>query len=280
VRRTAAAKKRKTARKKAAKAGAATGAATGGSAKPAPARAPKPARGPHPADTPERPGAFFHINLGGHKASPLGQDGDPDPSELDESETAPPQRGPGGRFQRKQGSASSGPSGFGAVKDAAARVLSELEAQTFESTLCEVLFKAWELMDMGLTATSFSGEECTIWRQIDDDDTAFLVRRLLKLARKNPILAGQIRVLVEHWDDYRVVAILGPRVVATAGWYPAQGMDLRRWGFPVAFPAGGPRRARPSHAATSHGSQGSQGYEPGMNGYSAAATGEVLYGHN
>lgn len=266
MRRTAAAKKRKTAKRKAAKSGA--------TAKSAPAQPAKPARAPHPADSPDRPGAFFNIHLGGAGGRKASQDGDP---ELEESEATPSQRGPSGRFQRKSGSASAGSNGFEAVKDAAARVLSEFEAQTFESTLCEVFYKAWELMDQSLTATCFSGEECVIWRSIDEDDTAFLVRRVLKLAKKNPVLAGQIRMLVEHWDDYRVVAILAPRAMATAGWYPQQGMDLRRWGFPIAFPPGGPSPARPSHAASPR-----QPFDASMNGMngSHAGAGEVLYGHN
>ena len=176
---------------------------------------------PHPADGPDRPSAFFSF----------------------------------GRGKAGEDDASKGAKGAAAkVADAAKRVLSATEAESFTETLYEVLVKLWELLDSGLTTVAFDHEECVIWRSIDDDDTRFLARRILKAGRQNAVVGAQIRQLVERWDDYRVVTILGPRVLQSVGWLPTHGLDLSAWGGPAVPPQ--PSRSRRSPYGAGRGQPG------------------------
>ena len=201
---------------------------------------------PHPADGPDRPSAFFSFGRG----SKAGEEGE----------------------------AGKGAKGAAAkMADAAKRVLSAAEAESFTDTLYEVLVKLWTLLDQGLTATAFDHEECVIWRSIDDDDTRFLARRILKAGRTNALVGAQIRQLVDRWDDYRVVTILGPRVLQAAGWYPAHGLDLSAWGGP-AVPAH-PSRSRRSPSGAGRGQSGPSPYANGSQPASGSVVDEGAYSY-
>lgn len=191
---------------------------------------------PHPADSPDKPAAFFAF-------------------------------GKGSRDKADAGDAPKGPkSAATRAADAVKRVLSAAEADTFQGTLEEVLSKLWKLLDEGLTAVIYEPEECFIWRTIDDDDNAFLARRVLREARQNPVIAGQVRLLVDHWDDLRVYTIVGPRLAESMRWIPAHGLDLSHWGGP-AVPPTPSRRAR-SSAHTS--GRGQSGPSPAPTGHATA----------
>lgn len=190
---------------------------------------------PHPADGPDRPSAFFAF----------------------------------GKGKTNEGDDKGAKGAAAKVADAAKRVLSAAEAESFTETLYEVLVKLWTLLDQGLTVIDFDQEECVIWRSIDDDDTRFLARRILKAGRQNALVGAQIRQLVDRWDDYRVVTILGPRVLQSVGWIPAHGIDLSAWGGPAVPPH--PSHSRRSPSGTTGAGRGQSGPSPYSNGASPAS---------
>ena len=137
-------------------------------------------------------------------------------------------------------------------------VLTAFEAENFREQLFGILISLWELADKGLSATALDGAECDIWRSIDDADTSFLVDRIIAKGRANAIIGAQVRLLIDHWSDVRMVAILGPRVLESAGWHQAHGLNIAFAGFNFQAPPK-PRRGRAS--------AGQNGHQPGQAGY-------------
>lgn len=134
--------------------------------------------------------------------------------------------------------------------------LSFAEAESFREKLFDILVSLWELADKGLTATAFDGAECDIWRSIDDADTSFLVDRVIAKGRENAYIGAQVRLLIDHWSDARMVAILGPRVLESAGWHQAHGLNIAFAGVNIQTPP----KARRGRKASQNGHQA--GYGP------------------
>ena len=144
-------------------------------------------------------------------------------------------------------------------------VLTAYEAENFRERLFGILVSLWELADKGLTATALDGAECDIWRSIDDEDTSFLVDRIIAKGRQNAFIGAQVRMLIDHWSDARMVAILGPRVLESAGWHQAHGLNVAFAGINVQAPPK-PRRGRTTaqngHQAGTTGYGPTQPYQP------------------
>lgn len=127
------------------------------------------------------------------------------------------------------------------------KALTLSEVESLRKKLIEMLVSLWELADKGLTATAFDGEECLIWRTIDDGDTAFLADRILAKGRENPYVGAQVRMLIDHWSDARMAMILGPRLMESAGWHQAHGLRVAFMGLDIQTPPKAPRRKRGSN---------------------------------
>ncbi len=156
----------------------------------------------------------------------------------------------GERRQRGERANTGDPSAPSAKADnAPPKPLTLDEMRSLRDKLISLLVSLWELADKGLTATAFDGEECLIWRTIDDSDTAFLADRILAKGRENPYVGAQVRLLIDHWADARMVAILGPRLLDTAGWHQAHGLKVAAFGLDVAVPPRPRRRGRSSSTA-------------------------------
>lgn len=181
----------------------------------------------HPADAAgQRPAAFF--TLGGKKSK----------AEREQEKQA--------RAERTQGKEQP-------------HALSAFEAETFREKLFDILISLWELADKGLTATALDGAECDIWRSIDDADTSFLVDRIIAKGKENAYIGAQVRMLIDHWSDARMVAILGPRVLESAGWHQAHGLNVAFAGVNIQMPP----KARRGRKASQNGHQaGAAGYGP------------------
>ena len=144
------------------------------------------------------------------------------------------------------------------------KALTLSEVDSLRKKLIEMLISLWELADKGLTATAFDGEECEIWRTIDDADTAFLADRILAKGRENPYVGAQVRMLIDHWSDARMVAIVGPRLLESAGWHQAHGLRVAAFGLDIQVPPK-PRRRRGPQA------NGHQGQPRATQPYTAEA---------
>lgn len=146
------------------------------------------------------------------------------------------------------------------------------EMRSLRDKLISLLVSLWELADKGLTLTAFDGEEAFIWRAIDDDDTAFLADRILAKGRENPYVGAQVRMLIDHWADARMVAILGPKVLETAGWHQAHGLRVAALGVEVPPK---PRRGKRGGGAAQNGHQpgahAGQVYNPTAEAYQYGA---------
>lgn len=187
---------------------------------------------PHPADA-NRPRAFF--TLGEKRKQGKGADAGDAKAQPGKDEKEPP------------------------------RGLTLDEMRSFRDKLVSMLVSLWELADKGLTVTAaevLDGEEAFIWRSIDDDDTAFLADRILAKGRENPYVGAQVRALVDHWTDARMVAIIGPRLLESAGWYQAHGLRIAVAG--VNIPPRGKGRQRGQRGSNGHqaGYQPTQPYQP------------------
>lgn len=136
-------------------------------------------------------------------------------------------------------------------------ILTAFEAENFREKLFDILISLWELADKGLTATALDGAECDIWRSIDDEDTSFLVDRIIAKGRENAYIGAQVRMLIDHWSDARMLAILGPRVLESAGWHQAHGLNVAFAGFNFQAP---PKTRRNRRQTSQNGHQA--GYGP------------------
>ena len=150
--------------------------------------------------------------------------------------------------------------------------LSFAEAESFREKLFDILVSLWELADKGLSATALDGAECDIWRSIDDADTSFLVDRIIAKGRENAYIGAQVRLLIDHWSDARMLAILGPRVLESAGWHQAHGLNVAFAGFNFQSP---PKARRGRKQASQNGHQA--GYGP-TQPYSPTGTEGAMYG--
>ena len=145
------------------------------------------------------------------------------------------------------------------------KILTLDEMDSFRGQLIEMLIKLWELADKGLTLTAaeaLDGEEAWIWRAIDDVDTAFIADQVLAKGRANPYVGAQVRAVVDHWKDARMAAILGPKLLESAGWYQAHGLRIAVAG--VNIPPRGKGRQRGQRGSNGHqaGYQPTQPYQP------------------
>lgn len=174
---------------------------------------------PHPADA-NRPTAFFTLGEKADKAEKS------DKAEKTEQTRQPPPK-----------------------------ALTLAEVDSFRKKLIEMLISLWELADKGLTVTALDGEEAFIWRTIDDNDTAFIADRVLAKGRENPYVGAQVRMVIDHWDDARMVAIVAPRVLESAGWHQAHGLHIAAFGLDVQVP---PKPRRQRRGAQSNGHQAGQ----------------------
>jgi hypothetical protein len=153
-------------------------------------------------------------------------------------------------------------------------VLTAYEAENFRERLFGILVSLWELADKGLSATALDGAECDIWRSIDDEDTSFLVDRIIAKGRQNAFIGAQVRMLIDHWSDARMVAILGPRVLESAGWHQAHGLNVAFAGINVQAPP----KARRSRKTAQNGHQaGTTGYGP-TQPYQPSGSEGAMYG--
>lgn len=185
---------------------------------------------PHPADSPSRPKAFFALGERREKAGKRADAGDAtaQPGKAAEKAEKKPPRG-----------------------------LTLDEVNTFRDKLILMLVSLWELADKGLTLTAaelLDGEEAVIWRSIDDNDTAFLADRILAKGRENPYVGAQVRALIDHWSDARMLAIVGPKLLESAGWYQAHGLRIAVAGVNVP-----PRGKRQRRSAQANGHAGQPG---------------------
>ena len=156
-------------------------------------------------------------------------------------------------------------------------ILTAFEAENFREKLFEILVSLWELADKGLSATALDGAECDIWRSIDDADTSFLVDRIIAKGRANAYIGAQVRMLIDHWSDARMVAILGPRVLESAGWHQAHGLNVAFAGVNIQMPPKA-RRGRGARASQNgHQAGPATGYGP-TQPYQPSGSEGAMYG--
>lgn len=103
-----------------------------------------------------------------------------------------------------------------------AEPFSEMEADERRADLVEIFVSYGEYANQFLTLSAVSQAECTIW-QLDTQEADALAGAWLRRAKRDGRAAAALRVALNGDEYLRSLLVLGPRLIETLQWYPAQG---------------------------------------------------------
>lgn len=108
------------------------------------------------------------------------------------------------------------------VSEEYARPFSAYEASEREQEVIDMIIGYSYDLDEFLSISNAAEAKSAIWR-MDADEAAPIARIWLKRAQRDPRAAAVLRMAMQGDDYKRAAIVLGPRLWATGGWYPAHG---------------------------------------------------------
>ena len=110
-----------------------------------------------------------------------------------------------------------------------ARLFDREEADEALAEVADILVTYGGYLNQFMSYSNASETPCDIW-DLDPDEAKPLARIWLRWAQRNVQVAATLRLAREGDDYFRSLMILGPRVVASAQWYPTHGgFRLKDW---------------------------------------------------
>jgi hypothetical protein len=100
---------------------------------------------------------------------------------------------------------------------------SEKEADAVRDQLHAAFLDYFELADKCMTATARGHAICIIWQSIDDEECRILVNWRLEKAKRDPVAAQQVLMIVHAHQNLKVGIILAPRFLESVQFYVGSG---------------------------------------------------------
>lgn len=108
------------------------------------------------------------------------------------------------------------------VQEEYAQPFSPREADEREQEVIDMIVGYSYDLDEFLSISNAAGDAAHIWA-MDNEEAAPIARIWLKRAKKDRRAAMVLRMALQGDDYKRAAIVLGPRVLATYGWYPQHG---------------------------------------------------------